>query len=72
MDFAYWWSFSGGGSAINGATPSSFCLYSDSSDSDSYSGSDSDGDSYSGWLWFHLWLGFVMVQDDWAGEYINF
>ena len=22
-DFAYWWSFSGGGSAINGATPSS-------------------------------------------------
>ena len=23
MDFAYWWSFSGGGSAINGATPSS-------------------------------------------------
>ena len=23
-DFAYWWSFSGGGSAINGATPSSF------------------------------------------------
>ena len=24
VDFAYWWSFSGGGSAINGATPSSF------------------------------------------------
>ena len=24
MDFAYWWSFSGGWSAINGATPSSF------------------------------------------------
>ena len=23
MDFAYWWSFSGGASAINGATPSS-------------------------------------------------
>ena len=23
VDFAYWWSFSGGGSAINGATPSS-------------------------------------------------
>ena len=22
VDFAYWWSFSGGGSAINGATPS--------------------------------------------------
>ena len=26
VDFAYWWSFSGGGSAINGATPSSFCM----------------------------------------------
>ena len=24
VDFAYWWSFSGGGSAINGATQSSF------------------------------------------------
>ena len=24
VDFAYWWSFSRGGSAINGATPSSF------------------------------------------------
>ena len=24
VDFAYWWSFSGGGSANNGATPSSF------------------------------------------------
>ena len=24
MDFAHWWSFSGGGFAINGATPSSF------------------------------------------------
>ena len=24
VDFAYWWSFSGGGSAISGATPSSF------------------------------------------------
>ena len=24
MDFAYWWSFIGGGSAINSATPSSF------------------------------------------------
>ena len=24
VDFAYWRSFSGGGSAINGATPSSF------------------------------------------------
>ena len=24
VDFAYWWSFIGGGSAINGATPSSF------------------------------------------------
>ena len=23
VDFAYWWSISGGGSAINGATPSS-------------------------------------------------
>ena len=23
IDFAYWWSFSGGGSAINGASPSS-------------------------------------------------
>ena len=23
VDFAYWWSFRGGGSAINGATPSS-------------------------------------------------
>ena len=23
MDFAFWWSFIGGGSAINGATPSS-------------------------------------------------
>ena len=23
VDFAYWWSFSGEGSAINGATPSS-------------------------------------------------
>ena len=25
VNFAYWWSFSVGGSAINGATPSSFC-----------------------------------------------
>ena len=24
VDFAYWWSFSGGRSAINGATPTSF------------------------------------------------
>ena len=24
VNFAYWWSFSGGDSAINGATPSSF------------------------------------------------
>ena len=24
VDFAYWWIFSGGGSAMNGATPSSF------------------------------------------------
>ena len=24
VEFAHWWSFSGGGSAINGATPSSF------------------------------------------------
>ena len=24
MDFAYWWSFSSGGSSINGVTPSSF------------------------------------------------
>ena len=23
VDFAYWWSFSGGGSAVNEATPSS-------------------------------------------------
>ena len=27
VDFSYWWSFSGGGSAINGATPSSFPAY---------------------------------------------
>ena len=27
VDFAYWWSFNGGGSAINGATPSSFLRY---------------------------------------------
>ena len=26
VDFAYWWSFSGGGSAINRATPSSVCI----------------------------------------------
>jgi hypothetical protein len=25
--FAYWWSFSGGGFAINGATPSSLEIY---------------------------------------------
>ena len=24
VDFAYWWSFSGGGSSINGATPSEY------------------------------------------------
>ena len=50
-------------------TSAQFCLNSDSSDSDSYS--DSDGDSYSGWLWLNLWLGFVMAQNDRAGEYIN-
>ena len=44
----------------------------DSSDSDSYNESDSDGDSYSGWLWFNLWLGFVMAQNNRAGVYINF
>ena len=27
VDFAYWWSFSGGGSAINGATPSSLIYF---------------------------------------------
>ena len=27
VDFAYWWSFIGGGSAINGATPSSLLEY---------------------------------------------
>ena len=37
-----------------------------------YSDSDSDGDSYSGWLWFNLWLGFVRAQNDRAGVYINF
>ena len=40
---------------------------SDSSDSDSYSYSDSAGDSYIGQLWFNLWLGFVMAQNDLAG-----
>ena len=49
-----------------------FCPASDSSDSDSYSDSDSDGDNYSGWLWFNLWSGFVMAQNDRAGDYINF
>ena len=44
---------------------------SDSSDSERYSESDSNGDSYSGWPWFNLWLGFVMAQNAWAGEYIN-
>ena len=30
VDFAYLWSFVGGGSAINESTPSSFCIYLDS------------------------------------------
>ena len=49
--------------------------YSDSecdSDCDSESDSDSDSDSNSGWLWFNLWLGFVMAQNDRIGEYIYF
>ena len=44
-----------------------FCPNSGSSDIDSYSVSDSDGDSYSGWMWFDLWLGFVMAQNYRAG-----
>ena len=56
-------------------TSAQFCLNSDSSDGDSYSDSDShsdsDGDSYSGWLRLNLWLGFVMAQNNRAGEYIN-
>ena len=27
LNFAYWWSFSSGGSAINGATPSSLRIF---------------------------------------------
>ena len=46
------------------------CPDRDSSDSNSYS--DSDGKSYNGWLWFHLWLGFVMAQNHRAFKYINF
>ena len=49
-----------------------FCPDSDSSDIDSYSDTDSDGDSYSGWLCFNLWLGFVIAQNDRSGEYVNF
>ena len=46
-----------------------FCLDNDSSESHCYS--DSNGDSNSGWLRFNLWLGFVMAQNDQAGEYNN-
>ena len=49
-----------------------FCPDSDSSDSDSFRDSDNDGDSYSGWLWFNLWLGFVRAQNDHAGVNNNF
>ena len=60
--------------------PEFFCMDSEFSDSDSYSYSncdsdsysDSDSDSYSGWLWFNLWLGFVLAQNDQDSVYINF
>ena len=50
-----------------GLTSDYFFPDSDSSDSDTYSYSDSVCDSYIGRLWFNLWLGFVMAQNDQTG-----
>ena len=48
-----------------------YSLDSDSSNSDSESDSDGDSDRDSVSLCFHLRFGFMMAQNDRAGEYIN-